>query len=102
MAINEIHVNDIGTVFKLTVKDDTSVVDLSSNTGLTVILKKPSNAKLEKSAVLTNSGTDGLIEYTVAEGDIDESGTWQIQAKVQISDGTFYSDIHTFKVHRNL
>ena len=34
--------------------------------------------------------------------DFDEAGSYKLLGKVVISDGTFYTDIHTFKVHRNL
>ncbi len=34
--------------------------------------------------------------------DLDEAGSYKLQGKVVISDGTFYTDITTFKVHRNL
>ena len=43
MPANEIHQNDIGTIFKVTVKDGDSAVDISSATSgssKTIIFKK--------------------------------------------------------------
>jgi len=82
MAKNEIHLNDIGTKFLVTIKDADSVVDISG-TGATaankrIIFKKPSGTM------------------------VDQDGIWKMQAKVIITGQIFHSDIHTFKVHRNL
>ena len=57
---------------------------------------------MTKTAAFTSDGSDGKIDYTVILNDLDEVGTYQLQGNVVISDGTFYTDIHTFKVHRNL
>jgi len=105
MPANEIHTNDVGTKILVTVKDGESAVDVSGATAggaKQIIIKKPSGTKLEKTAVFNSDGTDGKIYYLVISGDFDEAGTYKIQGKVIISDGTFYTDIQSFKVHRNL
>ena len=102
MAANEIHINDVGTQFLVTVTDGTSAVDISSATTKQLIFKKPSGAKLTKAAAFNTDGTDGKIRYNVAADDLDEVGSYKLQGKVVISDGTFYTDITTFKVYRNL
>ena len=102
MAANEIHVNDVGTQFLVTVTDGSSAVDISSATTKELIIKKPSGTKLTKATAFSTDGTDGKIYYTVVADDLDEVGTYEIQGKVVITDGTFYTNIQTFKVHRNL
>tara|TARA_B100000131_G_C18008367_1_gene569430 strand:+ start:606 stop:923 length:318 start_codon:yes stop_codon:yes gene_type:complete len=105
MPANEIHQNDVGTIFKVTVKDGDSAVDISSATSGSskiIIFKKPSGTKEEKNASFNTDGTDGIMNYTIQTDDLDEIGTYQIQGKVVISDGTFFTDIKKFKVHRNL
>ena len=102
MSANEIHLNDIGTKFQVTVKDGDSVVNISSASTKLLIFKKPSGTKMTKTAAFTSDGSDGKIDYTVIADDLDEVGTYQLQGNVVISDGTFYTDIQTFKVHRNL
>lgn len=57
---------------------------------------------MTKAASFNTDGTDGKIYYTAVADDLDEVGTYEIQGKVVITDGTFYTDIQTFKVHRNL
>jgi hypothetical protein len=102
MAANEIHVNDIGTQFLVTVQDGSSAVDISSSSTKQIIIKKPSGAKITASAVFSSDGTDGKMYYNTVSRDLDEAGSYKIQGKVIISDGTFFTDITSFKVHRNL
>jgi len=102
MPANEIHLNDIGTQFVLTVKDGSSAVDISGATTKQIIIKKPSGTKITVSTTFSTDGTDGKMYYTTVVDDLDETGSYKLQGKVIISDGTFYTDITTFKVHRNL
>jgi len=106
MAKNEIHFGDIGTKFLITIKDADSTVDISG-TGATaankrIIFKKPSGTTVDQAASFNSDGIDGKLYYTTVSGDLDEDGIWKMQAKVIITGQTFHSDIHTFKVHRNL
>lgn len=102
MAINEIHVADIGTVFKVTVKDGTSIVDVSSSTTKEIHFGKPDGTSLIGTAVFETDGTDGIIKYTTIANDLDQDGLWQIQAFVVMSGGQWKSDIARFKVHANI
>jgi len=99
---SEIHVNDIGTRFLVTIKDDGTVVDVSGATLLQIIFRKPSDTVMTKTGTLMTDGTDGQIYYDAILGDLDEVGNYKIQGKVTITSGTFYTDIQTFKVHCNL
>tara|TARA_Y100000296_G_C5025104_1_gene181858 strand:- start:45 stop:356 length:312 start_codon:yes stop_codon:yes gene_type:complete len=102
MASNEIHVNDVGTTFQLTFKDDGSVVDISSASAITIMLQGPDDATLSKTGVLVNSGTDGKAKYVTVSGDLSSAGTWKLQGKLVFASTTYYSDVHTFMVHKNL
>ena len=102
MAKNEIHQGDIGTKFLVTIYDDSTAVDVSGASTKQIMFKKPAGTKLTKSAAFNSDGTDGKIYYAAVADDLDEIGTYEIQGKVVITGGTFYTDIQTFKVHRNL
>jgi hypothetical protein len=103
MAANEIHKGDIGTVFKVTIKDGTAAVDISTATTKQIIFKKPGSTKLTKTASFFTDGTDGIITYTSISGDLGEEGMWKMQGYIVLTGGnTFYTDIHTFKIYRNL
>jgi hypothetical protein len=102
MAANEIHVGDIGTVITVTLKDDTTAVDISGATTKTIYLSKPDGTVLAKGATFTSDGTNGKMYYATLAGDLDQPGHWQIQAKVVLATGTWYSDVSTFDVEDNL
>lgn len=105
MAANEIHKDDIGTVFTVTVKDGTTAINISGATTTSsklIIFQKPSGDKLEKDGTFVTDGSDGQMKYTTIAGDLDEIGDWDIQAKVVLSSGTWKSDIGHFTVFENL
>lgn len=100
----EIHVGDVGTVFRFTVQNENGEAeDISNLSTRQVIFKKPDGTKLSKTPSLTNDGTDGLMQYTIASGDIDIKGMWQVQGRVaSTNNSNWYSDIHSFKVFENI
>ena len=102
MPANEIHLNDIGTQFLLTVTDGSTAVNISSASTKQIIIKKPSGTKITANTAFSTDGTDGKMYYNTVLDDLDEAGTYQLQGKVILSDGTFSTDITKFKVHRNL
>ena len=99
---SQIHQSDIGTKLLITVKDDGSVVDISSASSLTILIKKPDGTILTRSGVLETDGTDGKMYYIVVAGDLDAAGFYKIQGRVVSSSGTFSTSTANFKVHCNL
>ena len=103
---SEIHVDDIGTRFLITVKDDGSVVDISQAAALQVSFRKASDLIIERSPSTqgTGSSVSGVMYYDSIAGDLDEVGHYKLQGKVTLSggSGTYYTDIHTFKVNCNI
>jgi hypothetical protein len=99
-----VHVDDFGTVLRTTIKDqDNVIVDVSSATTIQIILRTPKGEFVTKTASNTTDGTDGQIQYTTLDGDIDEVGTWGFQARVVLSaTQDFKSSIHQFEVVSNL
>lgn len=99
----EIHLGDVGTVFTATILDENgAAVDVSSASELTLVYNKPDGTAIERTAVLVNDGTDGMISYTTIALDIDQVGTWRVQGYVAIGTSEFYSDVHVFRVYPNL
>ena len=101
---SEIHQNDIGTRFLMTVKDGSDLVNISGATALEVDFRKPSDTIINRSALRFDDGSSvsGVMYYDAVAGDLDEVGRYKLQGKVFLPSGTFYTDIHTFKVHCNL
>lgn len=103
MAIGEIHVGDVGTIFLVTIKDENdTVVDVSTSVGKTLIFKKPDGTILSKTASFSTDGTNGEIQYTTIDGDLDLHGKWAIQAFIDFGSTEWYSDIDKFTVYNNL
>ena len=102
MAAEEIHLNDIGTIFELTVKDGDATLDISTALSMVILFKKPSGTVVTQTAVYQTDGTDGIMQYVTQTGDLDEVGGWKIQGRVQLPTGHWSSDTHSFKVYANL
>jgi len=102
MVANEIHVDDVGTTFQLTFKDDGSIVDISSASAVQMLLMGPNDTAVTKTATLVTDGTDGKAKYVIVADDLDTAGTWKIQGKVTFATTIYHSDVHTFTVYKNL
>jgi hypothetical protein len=104
MSAGEIRVNDVGTVFELTVTDASGAVDISGATTKQISLEPPTRAnKVTKAATFTTDGTDGKMLYTTVAGDLDEAGSWRVQGYVVLdANNEFRTDIHTVTVHENI
>jgi hypothetical protein len=102
MAKQEVHLNDVGTVFELTIKEGSTIVDVSTTTAKQIKFLKPSGEVLTKTASFTTDGTDGKIKYASIAGDLDEVGPWEIQAVVTFASGEWNSNTSQFDVYRNI
>lgn len=100
---SELQKNNVGSIFRKTIVDqDGNVVDISSATTKNFIFNKPGGSQLVKATSFTTDGTDGKIQYASASGDLDEIGMWSYQAYIVFVSGSFYSNVDSFKVNRNL
>lgn len=85
MSWQDIIANDFGWTGKLTIEQDGTAVDISIYTTLQFIFQSPSGTVSIKTASFDTDGTDGVLAYTIADGDIDEAGTWRVYARVKKS-----------------
>jgi hypothetical protein len=102
MLETEIHLGDVGTTFVLIVKDNGIVVDLSSNTGLTMYFRPVAGALLTRNAVLSTDGYDGKMQYTTVAGDLSVSGLWEIQGYIQFGSNSWKTEVKQFQVYTNI
>lgn len=99
----EIHVGDIGTLFKVTIKDeDDNIVNLSGASVKRLTFLKPDGVRVEKDCSFYTDGTDGIITYTSISGDISVAGIWRMQGYVKIGSAEHNSDTISFKVRSNI
>jgi len=100
----QIHVDDIGTIFRVTIIDcETGLpIDLSAATTLIIKFFLPDKSVIEKTAVFTTDGADGKIQYITAADDISQAGLWKIQAFAIDSGFENSSEVSEFRVYSNL
>jgi len=101
---SEIHQDDIGTRFLITVKDDGVVVDISNASLRELTFKKPSDTTITRTASILGDGSSesGVMYYDSIAGDLDEVGNYKLQGQVALTSGTYSTDIYTFPVNCNL
>ena len=99
---DDITVDDYGWVGKLRLVQDATPVDISSYTTRQFIFKSPVGTVTTKAATFDDDGTDGILKYTVADGDIDRSGSWRVQARISKTGVELTSDPLHFQVEDRL
>lgn len=82
MSSGNVTVNDYGWALRLTVKKEGEILDISSYTSLQFVFHKPSTEELIVTAEFTTDGSDGQLEYVIADGDIDEVGAWRVRTRL--------------------
>jgi len=100
----EIHLNDVGTVFKVRIIDDSTnaALDVSDATTKQIKFKKPDGTVVAQTAVFTTDGSDGYIQYTTVANDLNALSQWHIQGFVSSATYENHSEISTFDVNNNL
>jgi len=103
MSLPEIHVDNVGTVFRSEVlNQDDAIIDLSAATTLEMRFRKPDRSFFVRTAVYTTDGTDGQIQYASVASDLDAAGTWHRQSRVIIPAGEFWTEVISFEVKANI
>lgn len=99
---DNIFVDDIGTIFRATVKDQNDeVVNIASGT-YSITFKKPDGTTVTKTATLYTNGSDGIMQYSAESGLLNIKGKWQLQGFVDLPAGQWHTNIDDFTVKQNL
>lgn len=102
MSLDKITAEDYGQTLTITIKDtDTSAAaDVSAyTTAQQVFLRDPDgNISDALVAAFSTDGSDGVVTYTLASGDIDEPGLWHICARVTSGSAVLTSEWESFRV----
>jgi hypothetical protein len=100
---SDIQVGTIGLKIELGLRERYDVLNVSSASPINIIIEKPDNSKTTYPASFLTDGTDGVIYYTTTTtGDLDQAGTYSIQAYMEMSGFKGYSTVSVFEVHANL
>lgn len=92
--------DDYGFAIVVTLVDMAgAVVDISAASTLSLIIRKPDRTFATKTATFVTDGSDGMLQWTVTDGYLDQEGHYAIEAEV--SDGstfTYRSSMMTMEV----
>lgn len=103
MYFNDWVEDGYGQVARLTITEDDTAVDISAfTTTKQIIFKGPDGKLVTKTATFYTDGTDGIVQCTIADGDIDKKGNWQCQARIVSSAQDLYTNPFTFEVYERL
>ena len=98
-----IHQNDIGTEIRVQINDcNNNALDISAADTKVIVFKKPNGESISRAASFVTNGSDGLLYYIIADGDLDQVGSWKIQGVVTVGAYIWHSNFESFKVLRNL
>jgi hypothetical protein len=97
---NIAHKGDVGLTIRLTIDDDGTVRNISSQSALVMYLTKPNHGDvLTKTGVVVGSGAGGQFDYVTVAGDLDTPGEWTAQGHVtEGSSPIFWTTEATFVV----
>ena len=101
---NNIHVGDVGTVFKVRIVDDATrtALEIGDATTKELHFKLPDGTDMVRPALFTTDGTDGYIQYATVAGDLTLKGHWSVQGYVVTPTFVNSSDIGHFYVKGNI
>lgn len=98
-------VDDTGALIQVTVLDEDTVLakDLSTVITKQIWLGPPNGPRKEFDADFITDGTDGALQYETVAGDLDEGGTWTVQAYyVTAASKEKHSTVGEFTVYDNI
>ncbi|MCP4263643.1 MAG: hypothetical protein GY774_39970 [Planctomycetes bacterium] len=103
MSLDNIVSGDYGQTIVLTVKDtDTdAAADISAyTTTIQMQISDPDGNVATETATFVTDGSNGQVQYTLTDGDIDEIGVWRIRAKVTSGSAVLSSVWERFTVNK--
>lgn len=101
MSLDAINKDDYGYTVELTYEDtDTeTAADISAySTAQYLIFRDPHGNETTATASYKTDGSDGVVEYTIASGVIDEAGQWAVRIKVTGASSEIRSEWLEFEV----
>lgn len=99
----KLHLGDIGITFNITIKDGNCLpVDISTATSKIFNFKKPDDTILTVNGTFSTDGTDGILFYNTASGDLNLIGLWSLQVNIITPTQNYNTNIYDFRIERNI
>lgn len=112
MSTADVHVGDIGTLYKAEIRDVGEAFDISGASAVYLLFKTPDGV-IERAGTVTTDGSGAsqkwYIEYIVIEADIDDGlhakagKNYQWQGRIEFPTGSvFHTKVNSYVVEPNL
>lgn len=75
-----------------------SGASIETATDLKMIFKTPRETNIEKTAVFTTDGTDGLIQYVITASDLNDEGVWRVRGNYNLGAEEKFTSWAEFRV----
>ncbi len=99
----KVRVGDIGTVLEIELLDNcVPALPVNAATVKTITIVRPDETTFTRAAVFSVDGVNGKIYIVSVSGDFTVSGTYYIQAYIELPSWKGNSDIGEFEVFDNL
>jgi len=105
MAKNEVHKNDVGTEFNLTIVDTANAdlpIDLTSASIVQVVIRRSDGSREVVEGTVVGPPTEGRVNYYTVAGDLSITGWYKVQAIVVTPAGLWHSATARFPVLKNI
>lgn len=102
MSVEGLVRDDYGATVEITVQQDDVAVDISSYTTRQVILQPRRGTAKTKTATFKTGGADGVLEFVLEQGDLDEAGNWKLQVRLAKATAELNSTVQEFYVGERL
>lgn len=99
---NNIQVGSVGFTFNVQLISNFQSMNVSDATSKKIYFLKPDGTKSNHDLVFLNDGSNGKLYYSTVAGDIDQAGTWKMQANIVTPSDNWWTSIQTFTVQGNL
>ena len=99
----DIFKNDVGTTFRITIKDETgAAINLSPASSKKLYIRRPIGTPLIKDLQFVGDGSDGVVQYIIVAGDLIYVGTYTMQTKITLPEGEWYTTAMSFAVRASI
>ena len=99
----KIRVGDVNTALEIELLENCAAALATGGATLkNIIIARPDGTTFTRAAVFTSDGADGKIYILSEAGDLTMSGTYYIQAYLELPAWQGHSDIGEFEVYDNL
>lgn len=101
-TVDELHVGDVGTVLRLSIKDGRVALDCSTATLMRLIVVRKDRTTFTENLSFLTDGVDGKLVYTTKAGDLTVKGDYKIQVYLEFGANHWHTNEAVIPVAENI